>query len=616
MLNNYVTRNVKVSGNDIESKREEILNYFTTTYEVFEKLFDTFTDDCVYYEQPEPLRHQLIFYYGHTSTFFINKLILGKFITQRINPKYEYTFAIGVDEMSWDDLNKENYEWPTVQETKEYRKKAKELVIDYIKNCEFTLPLTWDSPMWPIMMGIEHEKIHVETSSVLHRQLDINLVKPDSFGNECKEYGLNPTNILIDVPSSHIHLGKNRNDEYYAWDNEYGEYEEKVPAFKASKYLVSNGEFLEFVNDGGYTTDSFWSAEGLGWKEYQNASYPIFWIKEGNTFNYRTMTNIIKLPLNWPVDVNYLEAEAFCNWKSKQINKNITLPSEAMWHSLRDYSQAKDEPQWEEKVNANINLEHYSSSCPVDKFQAGDFYDVIGNVWQWTTTPIDGFKGFEVHPLYDDFSVPTFDNRHNIFKGGSWISTGNETLKDSRYAFRRHFPQHAGFRYVELKEDSIVSVQNKEAQEDTQAQLYLDAADFAFKYVTNKNSALNIGCYFGTAAIRLAQEFSQVIGIDFTARNVLNAQKRKEEKNITNIEFWQGDGCNLKAHFDAYDLILSTNNLEELYNFESFALIVSQRLTNNGVFILQGIPYKNSEKIEKYLNKYLTKIDTNVWKKS
>ena len=59
MLNKYVTRNVKVSGNDIESKRKEILNYFTTTYEVFEKLFDTFTDDSVYYEQPEPLRHQL-----------------------------------------------------------------------------------------------------------------------------------------------------------------------------------------------------------------------------------------------------------------------------------------------------------------------------------------------------------------------------------------------------------------------------------------------------------------------------------------------------------------------------------------------------------------------------
>ena len=60
------------------------------------------------------------------------------------------------------------------------------------------------------------------------------------------------------------------------------------------------------------------------------------------------------------------------------------------------------------------------------EFRFGDFYDVIGNVWQWTETPITGFKGFEVHPYYDDFSTPTFDAKHNLIKGGSWISTGNE----------------------------------------------------------------------------------------------------------------------------------------------------------------------------------------------
>jgi formylglycine-generating enzyme required for sulfatase activity len=58
----------------------------------------------------------------------------------------------------------------------------------------------------------------------------------------------------------------------------------------------------------------------------------------------------------------------------------------------------------------------------------GEFCDVIGNVWQWTRTPIMPFKGFEVHPLYDDFSVPTFDGRHNLIKGGSWIATGNEAI--------------------------------------------------------------------------------------------------------------------------------------------------------------------------------------------
>ena len=103
-------------------------------------------------------------------------------------------------------------------------------------------------------------------------------------------------------------------------------------------------------------------------------------------------------------------------------------------------------------------MEYYASSCPVNQFRFGDFYDVIGNVWQWTETPITGFAGFEVHPYYDDFSTPTFDGLHNLIKGGSWISTGNEATRDSRYAFGRHFFQHAGLRYVESDQPVCIQV--------------------------------------------------------------------------------------------------------------------------------------------------------------
>jgi formylglycine-generating enzyme required for sulfatase activity len=53
-----------------------------------------------------------------------------------------------------------------------------------------------------------------------------------------------------------------------------------------------------------------------------------------------------------------------------------------------------------------------------------EFFDVIGNVWQWTETPITGLSGFKVHEVYDDFSTPTFDGKHNLMKGGSFFSTG------------------------------------------------------------------------------------------------------------------------------------------------------------------------------------------------
>ena len=80
------------------------------------------SDEKSYFQKADPLRHPIIFYYGHTATFFINKLKLAKIIDERIDPKLESIFAVGVDEMSWDDLNEKHYVWPTLEETQIYRR--------------------------------------------------------------------------------------------------------------------------------------------------------------------------------------------------------------------------------------------------------------------------------------------------------------------------------------------------------------------------------------------------------------------------------------------------------------------------------------------------------------
>ncbi|MBK6547449.1 MAG: hypothetical protein IPG15_02720 [Arcobacter sp.] len=83
----------------------EILKYFNNTYELFEKIFELLENDKVFYKKSEPTRHPMIFYFGHTATFFINKLILMKIIDKRVDANFESIFAIGVDEMEWDDVN-------------------------------------------------------------------------------------------------------------------------------------------------------------------------------------------------------------------------------------------------------------------------------------------------------------------------------------------------------------------------------------------------------------------------------------------------------------------------------------------------------------------------------
>ncbi|MFT5852554.1 MAG: hypothetical protein ACI87J_002532, partial [Colwellia sp.] len=101
----------QLNGLSIDDKRAELKSYFHNTWTTYESLFALINKDEAYYLRPETLRHPLIFYFGHTATFFINKLLLGKYINKRVNTKLEAVCAVGVDEMSWDDLNSEHYDW-------------------------------------------------------------------------------------------------------------------------------------------------------------------------------------------------------------------------------------------------------------------------------------------------------------------------------------------------------------------------------------------------------------------------------------------------------------------------------------------------------------------------
>lgn len=443
------SRTALLNEGSATDKRTEVLDYFHKSCDLYECLFECLVSDEAYYARANPLRHPLIFYYGHTAVFFINKLNVAGLITERIDEGLESSLAIGVDEMSWDDLNDKHYQWPTPERVKQYRDQMRTTVDHFIRTCEVSLPVSWDDPLWIVMMGIEHERIHLETSSVLIRELPLEMLKTHTvWGTICQTSGAAPTNELLPVSGGEITLGKSRDDALYGWDVEYGQQTETVEPYKASKYLVSNQEFLEFMHAGGYQESRWWTDEGWGWVQYRKAAMPVFWRKRGDQYRYRCMLEEIDMPWDWPVDIAYLEAKAFCNWKSETTGLNIRMPTEAEWYALRNTVDT-DQPFWS-RAPGNINLEYYASSCPVDRHVfPGGFHDVIGNVWQWTETPVDAFEGYEVHAAYDDFSTPTFDGKHNIFKGGCWISTGNYAIKDARYAFRRHFYQHSGLRYVE-----------------------------------------------------------------------------------------------------------------------------------------------------------------------
>ncbi len=463
---------VPLDGTYIEVKREEVRRYFHQSFDLFESLFDLLRSDEVFYLQSELTRHPMIFYFGHTAIFYINKLVASGALTQRINPHFEELFAVGVDEMRWDTPS-HLLQWPLVAEVRAYRKAVRVCVDHLIQTLPMTLPVTQKDPFWAIWMGIEHERIHIETSSVLHRQMPLKHIQFDVRFAQCPSYGEHPINRLVPFEGMKITLGKGSEDRgLYGWDNEYGEETLEVEPFQASRYLVSNGEFLEFVQEGGYQNPQYWDEEGLRYLSLSHAQCPPFWISQnkGEFFTYRTLTQEVPLPLNWPVEVNALEAEAFCRWKSGNTPHIIQLPSEAQWRVMLAHTKL-DTPIFD-PIHANINFAHYASSVPVNTFLHGKLYDVVGNVWQWTQTQMAPYKGFLPHPWYEDFTEPTFDGKHNLIKGGSWASSGNEIMRDSRYAFRRHFIQHAGFRYVVGGESSTQKYRRIQAMEKAWKQRY------------------------------------------------------------------------------------------------------------------------------------------------
>jgi 5-histidylcysteine sulfoxide synthase len=509
----------------------------------------------------------------HTSPLWQGRAGLSCVCADDIDPYLQKMFETGVDEMSWDDMDDmqdDDYAWPTVAEAEAFRVRVKAVAEEVIRKMPDPreTPITMESPYWALIMGFEHERIHIETSSVLIRQLPIDCVIKPSVWKDCPFRARSaedaPVNKLVRVPPTRVVLGKPNDFPEYGWDNEYGKRVVDVPSFTASRFLVTNAEFLPFVLAGGYKDRKWWVSprgddEGWRWATYRNASHPSFWVAtkdmaeffgghagrpyqkddghvragEGTEFKLRTELDIIDMPWDWPVEVNYLEARAFLNWKACQEGVSpgmYRLPTEAEYHACRDdpcpfpeattgkkfpgqqaglprsaqgmtqalamsseveapspvdlyegtdeipppdYSlvtsagdAAKevrepasylDSPETYDVVMnpagtpGNTNLK-WLSTTPVHLYppSTAGFYDTHGNVWEYVEDHFAGLPDFKIHYLYDDFSTPCFDGWHTNILGGSWVSTGDQSSNFGRYAFRRHFFQHLGFRYVKL----------------------------------------------------------------------------------------------------------------------------------------------------------------------
>jgi formylglycine-generating enzyme required for sulfatase activity len=384
-----------------------------------DELFAIVRPDALY-DRPIPERHRTIFYLGHLEAFDWNQIGRGALDLTPFHASFDKLFAFGIDPPVGRLPDDKASDWPSVEE-----------VIRYNQQVRRTLNDVLDRAPEPLLhVAIEHRLMHAETLAyILHNAPpDRKTVPPTTL----QLYGPEPVQRMIELPEGTATLGSHSRNGF-GWDNEFDAHETSVPSFAIGKYKITNGQYLEFVRDGGEPSH--------------------FWTKRGDQWYWRAMAGELPLPLDWPVYVTWVQALDYAQWAGKAV------PTEEQFHRAaygsptgeeRSYPWGEDPP---DERRGNFDFRHWDP-VPVTATPRGDsafgVSQLAGNGWEWTSTVFRPFPGFQPFPFYPGYSAPFFDGAHYVLKGASPRTAARLLRRSFRNWFRPNYPYvYATFRLVE-----------------------------------------------------------------------------------------------------------------------------------------------------------------------
>lgn len=399
------------------------------------------------HERPIPERHRFVFYLGHLDAFDWN--LLGARLDARRAHPFDAIFAFGIDPLDGHLPEDSAASWPDVHDIDLYVAATRRWLDALLPRA--LAAERGDGAAAPLAFvldaAIEHRLMHAETLAYL---LDRSSApRPVRRAHRAREVHAE----FVRIPAGTAVLGRDRDGwRSFGWDNEYDACEIAVEEFEIARCMVSNGEFLRFVEAGGYEDPECWSAADWHWRSTHGATHPSFWERHRGRWFLRTAAERLPLPLDWPVYVSHAEAAAYARWTG------ASLPTEAQWHraaygtpdgSQRPYPWGCEKPA-PRHGNFDFHDERpHAVDAHPDGASAFGVLGLLGNGWEWTATAFAPLPGFEAFAFYPGYSADFFDGRHYVLKGGGPFTAAALLRRSFRNWFQPHYPYvHAGFRCV------------------------------------------------------------------------------------------------------------------------------------------------------------------------
>jgi len=321
-------------------------------------------------------------------------------------------------------------------ETRHYVAEVRSRALDVLSS----LPL--ESP-WPLLadgfvvgLVVQHEHQHGETMLATLQLMAEPGYRPDgpTPPRPVASATVLPAERLI--PGGPFVMGTDQDP--WAYDNERPAHVVDVAPFWIDTFPVTNRQYAEFIDDGGYSSPRFWTAEGWEWRQSAGLEHPEFWRRDGERSWSRVRFGWVEeVPPDEPVQhVCWHEADAYARWAGKR------LPTEAEWEKAAGGAAPS-------KERANLGGEFYRPAA-VGSYPKGasrwGVHQLIGDVWEWTASDFRGYSGFASFP-YREYSEVFFGSDYKVLRGGSWAThpaVARVTFRNWDYPIRRQI--FAGFR--------------------------------------------------------------------------------------------------------------------------------------------------------------------------